>query len=165
VEILRNLDSRFKIYDLKFIVAAAFILALSFVSCSRKPAELYNDGMKSFVAGDYGKAQENFADGIKKGGSDSLYAGFIAANLVTGKYAPVNSAYNDFCDGIHQSLVKVYGARAVKMVGVTSGIIPYKTGGGNKLPQDFPQTIDLQAMADYQGFIAVKQQIDKVVKQ
>lgn len=140
------------------------VLAFSFISCSKKPAELYDEGMKSFFTGNYEKAQENFADGIKKGGSNSLYAGFIAANLVTGKYAPVNSAYNDFTDGIHKVLVMVYGERSMKILGATTKIIPYKTNGGNKLPQDFPQTIEIQAIADRQGFMVIKEQIDKIIK-
>ncbi len=140
------------------------MLAFSLVSCSKKPVELYIDGMKSFTTGSYEKAQEDFSDGIKKGGSDSLYAGFIAANLVTGKYAPVNSAYDDFTDGIHKVLLRMYGERFMKTVNVTSQLIPYKPEGGNKLPQDFPQTIEIQAIADREGFTAVKDQIDKLVK-
>ena len=140
------------------------MLTFSLVSCSKKPAELYDDGMKSFVAGNYEKAQENFSDGIKKAGSDSLYAGFIAANLVTGKYPTVNSAYNDFTEGIHSVLVRMYGERSMKTVSVTNQIIPYKANGGNKLPQDFPQTIEIQAIADRQGFTLIKDQIDKLIK-
>ncbi len=150
-----------------FIIPFIFLLS----SCSKKPAELYSDGMKSFAAGNYEKAEENFADGIKKGvqtdsprRSDSLYAGFVAANLVTGKYAEINAAYNDFTDGIHNSLVKMYGERAMKTVGIAKEIIPYKTGGGNQLPPDFPQTVVIQEIADRQGFFTVKQQVDAVIK-
>lgn len=150
-----------------FIIPLMLLLS----SCSKKPAELYNEGIKSFAAGNYEKAQENFADGIKKGiqtdspgRSDSLYAGFVAANLATGKYALINAAYNDFTDGIHNSLVKMYGERAMKMVGITKEIIPYKTGGGNQLPSDFPQTVMIQEIADRQGFLTVKQQVDDIIK-
>ncbi len=142
------------------VLTSAFLLA----SCSKKPAEFYNDGMKSFVAGKYDEAQENFTKGIKKDGNDSLYAGFIAANLVTGKYPHINQVYNDFTDGIHNSLVRMFGERAIKFYGATTEIIPYKTVGGNRLPMDFPQTVAIQALADRQGFFTVKQQIDKVIK-
>jgi hypothetical protein len=150
-----------------FIIPLMLLLA----SCSKKPAELYSEGIKSFAAGNYEKAQENFANGIKKGiqtdspgRSDSLYAGFVAANLVTGKYVGINAAYNDFTDGIHNSLVRMYGERAMKMVGITKEIIPYKTGGGNQLPPDFPQTVMIQEIADRQGFFTVKQQVDDIIK-
>jgi hypothetical protein len=163
--------NRFRIQNPKFrillMVTSAFLVA----SCAKKPVELYKDGLKSFAAGNYEKAQENFSDGIRKNDqadsfdrSDSLYAGFIAANLVTGKYASINSAYNDFTKGIHDSLINLYGQRAMKMVEVTSEITPYKTGGGNRLPPDFPQTVVIQAIADHQGFYNIKQQIDGVVK-
>jgi hypothetical protein len=178
VEILRNLnfkslilDVQIKMHISRFIILSALLLSFLLVSCSKKPAELYDEGMKSFTAGNYEKAQESFSDGIKKSveknlfvGNDSLYAGFIAANLVTGKYAPINSAYNDFTDGIHAWLVNSYGERAMKMVGVTKEIIPYKPGGGNRLPPDFPQTVAVQAIADHQGFANMRQQIDSIIK-
>ncbi len=168
MEILRDLNfngnSQLKINNSASVILIALAISCFITSCSKKPGELYNDGLKSFASGDYAKAQENFADGIKKNGSDSLYAGFIAANLVTGKYAPVNSAYNDFTDGIHSLLVKMYGERPMKMVGATTRIIPYKIEGGNQLPPDFPQTVEIQAIADRQGFFFLKQQIDKIVK-
>ena len=100
----------------------------------------------------------------KENGSDSLYAGFIATNLVTGKYPQINQTYNDFTDGIHNSLVTMFGEKAMKFYGATTEIIPYKIGGGNQVPPDFPQTIAIQAIADRQGFFAVKQQIDKALK-
>ena len=164
MEILRNLNLQFKILNLKIIIFILPTLVLLVVSCSKKPAELYNDGMKSFASGNYEKAQENFADGIKKNGSDSLYAGFIAANLVTGKYSSVNSAYNDFSDGIHNIIIRLYGPKAVRALGIAKELIPYKAEGGNKLPADFPQTIAIQAVADRDGFFVVKQQIDKIIK-
>ena len=178
MEILRNLNFKFlilnsqiKIHSSPIIILSALLLSSLLVSCSKKPAELYDDGMKSFTAGNYEKAQESFTDGIKKSvqkdlfvGSDSLYAGFIAANLITGKYAPINSAYNEFTDGIHAWLVNSYGERVIKMVGVTKEIIPYKTGGGNRLPPDFPQTVAVQAIADHQGFANIRQQIDSIIK-
>jgi len=163
VEKLRNLNFQLKIYNSTFRILFALAFLLS--SCSKKPAELYNDGIKSFAEGNYEKAQENFSNGIKKGGSDSLYAGFIAANLVTGKYTFINSAYNDFTDGIHKLLVRMYGERTMKAISVTREIIPYKTSGGNKLPQDFPQTVEIQAIADRLGFVNIKQQIDKIIKE
>ena len=51
-------------------------LALPFflVSCSKNPQQLQEEGMKAYVAGDYAKAQEYFADGIKKEGTRELYA-------------------------------------------------------------------------------------------
>lgn len=151
------LNCEFKIL---FVLAASFLIA----SCSKKPIELYNDGIKSFTAGNYEKAQENFSDEIKKDGNDSLYAGFIAANLITGKYPQVTQSYNDFTNGIHDTLVKMFGEAAMKYYGATTEIIPYKTGGGNKIPPDFPQTVAIQARADSQGFLAVKQQINNVIK-
>ncbi len=152
------------IRNLNYAVFLAFVVSLFLSSCSKKPVELYDEGMKSFVAGKYEEAQESFSDGIRKGGSDSLYAGFIAANLVTGKYAGINSAYNDFSDGIHKLLVRLYGERAMKMLSAVDPLIPYKATGGNKLPQDFPQTIEIQAIADREGFAAIKEQIDKIVR-
>lgn len=152
------------IKNAKYPVLFALVCIISFASCSRKPAELLNDGMKSFAAGDYTKAQEDFEEGIKKSGSDTLYAGFIAANLVTGKYGPVNSAYNNFTDGIHQALIKMYGEREVKFYGIAKDILPYKTDGANKVPPDFPTTVAIQAIADHQGFYFVKQQIDNILR-
>lgn len=148
----------------KFIIFFAFASAMLLASCSKKPAELYNDGMKSFVAGKYQDAQEDFAKGIKKDGSDTLYAGFIAANLVTGKYTQINQTYNDLSEAIHDSLVALFGEKAMKFYGATTELIPYKIDGGNRLPQDFPQTIVLQSVADRQGFFTIKQQIDKIIK-
>jgi len=171
VEIIRILNFRFLIPGARFntqiskLVILLVLLSVFFLSsCSKKPTELYNEGMNSFASGNYEKALENFADGIRKDGNDSLYSGFIAANLATGKYALINSAYNDFTAGIHDSLLIIYGKRAMKIVGITSEIIPYKTEGGNMLPPDFPQIVDVQAIADRQAFATIKQQIDKIVK-
>jgi hypothetical protein len=164
VEILRLLNSKFKIHGSRLIIFSALLFAFLNSSCSKKPAELYSDGLKSFAAGNYEKAQQSFADGIRKGTSDSLYGGFIAANLVTGKYASINSAYNDFTNEIHDTLVKMYGARPMKVVAVATEIIPYKTNGGNRLPPDFPQTVATQAIADRRDFLTIKQQIDNIIK-
>lgn len=133
-------------------------------SCSRKPEALYVDGMKAFAAGKYTEAQDYFADGIRKNGGDSLYAGFVAANLVTGKYVQVNAAYNQFTDGIRNYLVQLYGERVLQHYGVVAKIVPYKTSGGNQLPSDFPSTIVTQARADIEGYFTLKQQIDNLLK-
>ncbi len=82
-------------------LAASLVLA----SCSAKPEHLQELGMKAYAAGEYAKAQEYFAEGIKKEGTKELYAGFIAANLLTGKYPVLNTAYNGFCDDFHSSLM------------------------------------------------------------
>lgn len=171
MEILRNLNlkssslnSEFTIYNLLFGILSVLVLALGIAACSKKPAELFDDGIKSFAAGKYSDAEEQFADGIKKNGSDSLYAGFIAANLVTGKYPQLNSSYNQFTDGIRTSLVLLYGERALRHYGITSKIVPYKTEGGNQLPPDFPLVVVVQARADIQDFFTIKQQIDKLIK-
>lgn len=162
--IIRHLKTE-KIRNLSVRLVPLILLSTIFLSsCSKKPDELYSDGMKSFTAGDYAKAQEYFSDGIKKDGGENLYAGFIAANLVTGKYPQVNSAYNQFTDGIHAALVRLYGDKILKVFGITTKIIPYNTSGGNQIPPDFPQTIVIQAAADYQGYLAVKQQIDGTIK-
>ena len=146
-------------------------LVFTLASCSKKPAELYKEGMKSFAAGNYEKSQENFSDGLRKISEedpewrgDSIYAGFIAANLVTGKYPSLISAYNDFSNGIHASLVAMYGQRAMKITSVASALIPYKNNGGNRLPPDFPLTVFIQSVADHRGFANIKQQIDSLVK-
>ncbi len=139
-------------------------LSLLVASCFKKPAELQESGMKAFAAREYAKAQEYFADGIKKEGNTQLYAGFIAANLVTGKYPEVNSAYNEFSDNIHSSLTELYGERVIRTLGVTTELIPYNIKGGNQIPPDFPQTIALQASADYSAYLTVEQQIDDIVK-
>ncbi len=164
MEILRILKTGIFMNFKAWLVPLVLLSTLFLSSCSKKPDELYNDGMKLFIAGDYEKAQKYFSDGIKKNGGENLYAGFIAANLVTGKYPQVNSAYNQFTDGIHGALLRLYGSRVLKMYGITSEIIPYNTSGGNRIPSDFPQTITIQAAADYQGYLAVKQQIDSAVK-
>lgn len=141
-------------------------LALPFllVSCSKNPQQLQKEGMKAYAAGDYAKAQEYFADGIKKEGTRELYAGFIAANLVTGKYPQINSAYNSLCDNIHSSLVDLYGKRAILSLGITSGLTPYKINGGNQIPSDYPQTIMLQETADFSGYLIIKGQIDSILR-
>ena len=76
----------------------------------------------------------------------------------------INQTYNDFTDGIHNSLVTMFGERPMKFYGATTRIIPYKIEWGNQLPPDFPQTVAIQAIADRQGFFSLKQQIDKIVK-
>ncbi|HEY9167641.1 MAG TPA: hypothetical protein VIS48_15915 [Candidatus Kryptonia bacterium] len=119
--------------------------------------------MKSFASGKYADALDDFSDGIKKEGNTSLYAAFIAANLVTGKYPQVNTAYNEFSAGIRGYLVKLYGESGLKRRNMID-IVPYKDAGGNQVPSDFPKTIELQAVVDYQDFLAVKQQIDNVLK-
>ncbi len=137
---------------------------LFLVSCSKNPQQLQGEGMKAYAAGEYAKAQEYFADGIKKEGTRELYAGFIAANLVTGKYPQINSAYNMFCDNIHASLVNLYGKRSILALGVTSGLTPYKIKGGNQIPSDYPQTIMLQETADFSGYLIIKGQIDSILR-
>jgi len=164
VEILRHLKMKFKVDDSRLMFFSALLLAFLSSSCSKKPAELYDDGAKSFTSGSYERAQQSFTDGIRKGSSDSLYAGFIAANLVTGEYATIISAYNDFTNEIHDSVVKIYGARPAKVVAIATQIIPYKTGGGNRLPPDFPQTVEMQAIVDHQDFLTIKEQIDSIIK-
>jgi len=155
----------------KSLLLITIALAMLSASCSKKPVELYREGMSSFTAGKYADAQESFARGIKKnvqsdifGKGDSLYAGFIAANLVTGKYSAVNSAYNDFTDSIHASLVRMYGEKTMMLIGATTKIIPYKAEGGNKLPSDFPETVAVQGIADHKDFAAIKQQIDDIIR-
>ena len=120
--------------------------------------------MKAFAAGDYAKAEEYFAEGIRKGGDERLYAGFVAANLITGKYPGTNSAYNDFCDRIHSFLAGRYGEQLFLSVGITTKLIPFKVDGGNDIPHDYIQTIVLQENADFGGFIALKDQINSVLK-
>ncbi len=139
-------------------------LPLLLVSCSKNPRQFQEEGMKAYVAGDYAKAQDFFADGIKKEGSRELYAGFIAANLVTGRYPQINAAYNTLCDDIHASLVNLYGKRSVQALGVTSGLTPYKIAGGNQVPSDYPQTIMLQENADFSGYLTIKGQIDSILR-
>ena len=120
--------------------------------------------MKSFAAGDYAKAMDYFADGIKKEDAPNLYSGFIASNLVTGKYPEINSGYNRFTDGIHASLVQMYGLRAVTMFSIAKQLVPYNINGGNKLPADYPETVALQIKADYEGYVTLKQQVDNTIK-
>lgn len=143
--------------DILLTIALAIMLS----SCSKKPAEYYREGMQEFTAGKYGVAQETFAKGIKHGGNDSLYAGFVASNLVTGKYPQVNVAYNGLSAGIRRHLTDLYGQRTLGIIGITSDIIPYNTSGKNRIPSDFPQTIALQAVADYQEYLALKKEVDK----
>lgn len=145
-------------------LAAALTLPLVLMSCSKKPAQLQEDGMKAFAAGNYAKATEYFAEGIRKGGDERLYAGFIAANLMTGKYPKANAAYNDFCESIHSFLVGRYGEQIFSVVGITTKLIPFKVDGGNDIPKDYMQTITLQADADFNGFIALKDQINSALK-
>lgn len=168
MEILRHLrihNLKLKIVDRRFYLLELLLVLVFFLaSCSRKPEAFYVDGMKSFAAGKCAEAQEYFADGIRKNGTDSLYAGFIAANLVTGKYAQVNAAYNQFTDGIRGSLVQLYGERVLRLYGITTKIIPYKTSGGNQLPPDFPLTVVVQVRADIQGYFTLKQKIDNLIK-
>lgn len=148
----------------KSIAVILLTLGLILASCAKKPAQLYDDGMKAFAAGDYGKAQEDFADGIKKEGSTQLYSGFIAANLVTGKYPQINSAYNQLSDKIHSSLVALYGKNLFLNLGIAKELIPYNVNGANQVPPDFPETVALQAKADYEDYLAIEQQIDNLVK-
>ncbi len=154
--------SSFRNRILAVFLAVTFICTLS--SCSKKPAELYEEGMKAYIAQDYTKAQDDFARGIKKEGDTKLYAGFIAANLVTGKYPNVITAYNTLSDSIHSTLVRILGAKSVGSYGITSKIIPYKTTGGNIVPPDFPETIVLQATADFREYLVVKQQIENDIR-
>lgn len=140
------------------------VISLSLFSCTKKPAELYTNGIKQLKGGNFTKAQEYFSDGIKKDGGDSLYAGFIAANLVTGKYPEINSAYNDFTNEIRGAVEHLYGNRFVHLYGITSKIIPYNVNGGNQIPDDFYSTIELQIASDYPGFMPLKQLIYRTVK-
>ncbi len=139
-------------------------LSLLFTSCSKKPAQLKEEGMTAFAAGEYAEAQEYFADGIEKEGSTQLYSGFIAANLVTGKYPQVNTAYNQLSENIHSYLAGRFGERIFQNLGITRELIPYEIKGGNTIPPDFPATIVLQAAADYTDYLAIQQQIDTIVK-
>ena len=178
METLRTLKEEFKIMNFKFsitgtrgsgvfsklIILLVLPLSLLVASCSKKPAQLYDEGMKSFAAGEYAKAQEYFADGIEKEGSTQLYAGFIAANLVTGKYPQVNTAYNQLSENIHSYLAGRFGQRIFRNLGITKELVPYEINGGNTIPPDFPATIVLQASADYTDYIAIQQQIDNVIK-
>ena len=162
---LKIVNLKLEIGDLRpHLLLSFLILTVFLTSCSRKPEALYTDGMKSFAAGKYSEAQSDFADGIRKNGGDSLYAGFIAANLITGKYAQLNAAYNGFTDGIHSYLVQLYGEKVLQHYSIAAKIIPYKTSGGNELPPDFPSTVLTQARADIEGYFTLKQQIDNVVK-
>ncbi len=149
----------------KSMLLVVFSFSFLIASCSKKPAELYDGGMKSFAAKDYAKAQEYFADGIKKEGNMQLYAGFIAANLVTGKYPQVNDAYNKLTEAIRSSLIQRYGKRLIVTLGITTELPPYNVNGGNQIPPDFPGIVMLQAKADYEDFITVEQQIDRIVKE
>jgi hypothetical protein len=176
METLRTLKEEFIIMNFKFSITGGrsllsksmllAVLSLAFLisSCSKKPAQLYDEGMKSFAAGDYAKAQEYFADGIKKEGNTQLYAAFIAANLVTGKYPQVNTAYNQLCENIHSYLAGRFGERIFRNLGITRQLIPYEIKGGNTIPPDFPATIALQASADYSDYLAIQGQIDTIVK-
>jgi len=145
-------------------VLLLLLVSLAVSSCAKKPQELYDLGMKSYSAGDYSGALDYFKDGIRKDDSPNLYSGFIAADLVTGKYPEIISAYNNFSDGIHASLVRKFGTRTVSAYSIAKELIPYKTSGGNKLAPDFPGTIQLQIKADYQGYLTLKQQVDIVIK-
>jgi hypothetical protein len=148
----------------KLIIALLLSFQLFFGACSKKPAELYNEGMKSFTSGKYLEAQETFEKGIRKYDSDSLYSGFIAANLVTGKYPHVNESYNNFTDKIHDTLIKMFGEKIIRYYGITTSIVPYQVKGGNRIPPDFPATIAIQALADPEGFVTIKKEINKIVK-
>jgi hypothetical protein len=170
---LKSPSSILRSMDKSFVIEVLVVAGLSFViaSCSKKPMEFYHEGIKSFTAGKFEEAQESFSEGIrrslKEGSSlrnDSLYAGFIAANLVTGKYAPIISAYNDLSKRIHTTLAGMYGERTMKMLGIVKEIVPYDTSGGNRLPRDYPQTIAIQAIADNSGFSMIEQQVDEIVK-
>ncbi len=141
-----------------------FLFALLLSSCSKKPAEYYRDGMASFLAGNYAEAQATFAKGIKDGGSDSLYAGFVASNLVTGKYPQVTAAYNKLSESIHRSLTELYGRQAVSMLGITTDLIPYNVNGRNKIPPDFPQIVMLQRAASYREYLALKQEVENQIR-
>ncbi len=145
-------------------IVLVLMLSLFVASCAKKPAQLYDDGMKAFAAGEYDRAQEDFADGIKKEGGAQFYSGFIAANLVTGKYPQINSAYNQLSDKIHSSLVALYGKNLFLELGIAKELIPYNVNGANQVPPDFPETIGLQAKADYEDYLAIEQEIDNLVK-
>ena len=147
-----------------FILLLAVMSPLILMSCSKSPEQYQEEGLKAFAAGQYAKAQEYFADGIKKEGNTQLYAGFIAANLVTGKYPEIISAYNRLSDDIHSSLIRLYGKGLFANLGITTDLIPYKVDGGNQIPPDFPQTIALQANADFDGYITIKGQIDGILR-
>ncbi|MGC8654175.1 MAG: hypothetical protein ACP5US_09330 [Candidatus Kryptoniota bacterium] len=146
------------------LILCLTVVSLSLLSCAKKPTELYADGIKQLKAGYFKKAQEYFADGIKKDGGDSLYAAFIAANLVTGKYPDINSAYNDFTSEIRGAVEHLYGYRFVHLYGITSKIIPYNVKGGNQIPDDFYLIVQLQIASDYPGFMSLKQLIYQTVK-
>ena len=83
---------------------------------------------------------------------------------MTGKYTGINSAYNTFCDDIHASLVNRYGKRMFFTLGITTDLIPYKITGGNQLPPDYLRTIVLQESADFGGYLALKGQIDSILR-
>jgi hypothetical protein len=152
-------------YPMKLLVLLFLAgVSLSLLSCAKKPAELFTQGIKQLKAGDFTKAQEYFEDGIKKDGGDSLYAAFIEANLLTGKYPEINSAYNDFSSEIRGAVEHLYGYRFVRLYGITSKIIPYNVKGGNQIPVDFYLTIQLQIASDYPGFMQLKQLIYQTVK-
>lgn len=146
------------------ILLAAFIGSLMLASCSKTPEQYRQLGMKAFVAGEYAKAQKYFSEGIEKEGTRELYAGFIAANLVTGKYPQINSAYNRFCSDIHDSLVSKYGQVFFMTFGIATKLIPYKIDGANRLPPDFPQIVALQESVDFDGYVRIKGQIDSIVR-
>ncbi len=159
-----NLKSLIGIRDTSVALIAVLSISLMMASCSKKPAELQEEGMKAFAASQYKEAQEYFSDGIEKGATTQLYAGFIAANLATGKYPQINSAYNAFSDQIHSYVVGRYGMMYSLGAGIVKNLAPYNVNGQNVLPSDFPQTIAQQARADSSGFMMVRQQIDGVVK-
>lgn len=148
----------------KSLPLLALVASVLFTSCSKKPAELQELGMKAYAAGEYAKAQEYFAEGIKKEGTRELYAGFIAANLMTGKYPAINTAYNGFCDDIHASLVARYGKGLFLKFGIVTDLKPYNTHGSNELPPDYSRTIMLQESAFYSGYMSLKGQIDSIVR-
>lgn len=146
------------------VLVLAFSMSMLLTSCSKTPEQYQEMGMKAYTAGQYAKAQKYFADGIEKEGTRELYAGFIAANLMTGKYPQINSEYNRFCADIHTSLVAKYGQTFFLTFGITTKLIPYKINGGNQLTQDFPQIIALQESVDFSGYIRIKGQIDSIVR-
>lgn len=148
----------------RFFFVVVLSLPLVLASCSKNPKQMQEEGMKALAAGDYAKAQEYFADGIKKEGNERLYAGFIVTNLVTGKYPKANSAYNFFCQGIHNFLAGRYGEGIFFSAGITTKLIPFKINGGNDIPSDYMQTILLQAGADFSGFAELKDRINSILK-
>ncbi len=161
-EILVALKGRRTI--VRFVLVVALVMPLALSSCSKDPEQLQEEGMKAFAAKEYAKAQDYFAEGIKKDGNENLYAGFVAANLITGKYPEINSAYNTLCEGIHDFLASRYGEGIFFTAGITTKLVPYKVDGGNDIPSDYIQTILLQINVDFSGYIALKDRINGVLK-